>query len=54
VPYGTVPVFARIPGNKLPGYDLKSLRDNKPSVPVHIFDSTSLLEDEDDDEDEDD
>jgi hypothetical protein len=21
VPYGTVPVFARIPGNKLPGYD---------------------------------
>jgi hypothetical protein len=20
VPYGTVPVFARIPGNKLPGY----------------------------------
>ncbi len=21
VPYGTVPIFARIPGNKLPGYD---------------------------------
>jgi hypothetical protein len=21
VPYGTIPFFARIPGNKLPGYD---------------------------------
>jgi hypothetical protein len=41
VPYGTVPVFARIPGNKLPGYFHYSLRDNKPSVAVHIFDSTS-------------
>ena len=25
VPYGTVPLFARIPGNKLPGYDQQSL-----------------------------
>ena len=39
-----------------PGLILKSLRDSKPSPPVHIFDATpqNPFEDEDDDEDEDD
>jgi hypothetical protein len=41
VPYGTDSRLDAFPGNKLPGYHHKSLRDNKPSVPVHIFDSTS-------------
>ncbi len=34
---------------------IQSLRDNKPPLPVHIFESTSVrsIEDEDDDENED-
>src|SRR5258708_20381124 len=48
VPYGTVPVFARIPGNKLPGYDhLVPLRQS-PTAPygtnTHVSIRRSELE----------
>src|ERR1700730_8461517 len=33
VPYGTVPVFARIPGNKLPGYDHSVPAGQSPTTP---------------------
>jgi hypothetical protein len=48
VPTGRVAFFGRIPGNKLPGYDHPvppgqksdaSVRDNKLSLPVNLFES---------------
>jgi hypothetical protein len=36
VPYGTVPVFPRIPGNKLPGYDHLVPVGTKPSTSVNV------------------
>jgi hypothetical protein len=33
-PYGTVPVFARIPGNELPGYDHLVPTGQSPGVPT--------------------
>ena len=41
VPYGTVPVFAPIPGNKLPGYFRNVPTGQRQLTPVHEFDSTS-------------
>src|SRR5260221_14458503 len=45
-PYGTVPVFAPIPGNKLPGYFHNVPTGQRHLTPVHEFDSASPLEDE--------
>jgi hypothetical protein len=33
VPYGTVPFFARIPGNKLPGYHRSVPPGQRPVIP---------------------
>src|SRR5258707_14523036 len=41
VPYGTVPVFAPIPGNKLPGYFRNVPTGQRQLTPVHEFDSIS-------------
>jgi hypothetical protein len=40
VPYGTAPVFARIPGNKLPGYDHTVPTGQNP---VHLSLAETLL-----------
>jgi hypothetical protein len=42
VPSGTVPVFAPIPGNKLPGYFHNVPTGQRHLTPVHEFNSTSL------------
>ena len=42
VPYGTVPVFARIPGNKLPGY-LHSLPPGQGHIPAISTSGSSSL-----------
>src|SRR5260370_3908033 len=48
VPYGTVPVFARIPGNKLPGYDHLVPLGQSPTAPygtnTHVSIRRSELE----------
>jgi hypothetical protein len=58
VPYGTDSRLDAFQPRKLSGLAtiIESLRDNKRSVGVHIFEATSnqMFEDEDDDEDEDD
>jgi hypothetical protein len=41
VPYGTVPVFARIPGNKLPGHFHNVPTGQRHLTPVHEFGATS-------------
>ncbi len=41
VPYGTVPVFAPIPGNKLPGYFHNVPTGQRHLTPVHTFGATS-------------
>src|SRR5258707_8885317 len=41
VPYGTVPVFARIPGNKLPGYLHNVPTGQRHLTPVHEFGARS-------------
>jgi hypothetical protein len=52
VPYGTVTVFAPIPGNKLPGYFHNVPTGQRHLTPVHEFGATSIRPIEDDDEDE--
>jgi hypothetical protein len=42
VPYGTVPVFAPKPGNKLPGYFHNVPTGQRHLTPVHEFGATSL------------
>jgi hypothetical protein len=41
VPSGTVPLFAPIPGNKLPGYFHNVPTGQRHLTPVHEFDCTS-------------
>ena len=50
VPYGTVPVFAPIPGNKLPGYFHYVPTGPRHLTPVHEFGARSPnpFDDEDD------
>jgi hypothetical protein len=55
-PYGTGRLLGRSQAINCLATIIQSLRDNKPPLPVHILEATSLrvagFEDEDDDEDE--
>jgi len=52
VPYETGPLCGVFQAINCLATFIRSLRDNKPSVSAHIFESTPPIEDEDDDEDE--
>jgi hypothetical protein len=49
VPYGTGPLCGVFQAINCLATIIPSLRDNKPSTPAHIFDSTPPIEDEDSD-----
>src|SRR5258707_9256389 len=51
-PYGTVPVFAPIPGNKLPGYFHNVPTGQRHLTPIHKFGATSRVGPTFEDEDE--